>query len=282
MTPLKNPIAWIAGSIGVNILLWGGLAMGTNRQVASSNSQEIYVERVVIDQQGHKTLKVVEPKKIKEVVKKLREKPPSPQLPEPKFQPKPEQKPPDPGHNKLITAKTDTPLPAGPIVLPGGNVKQGAPVIQQPGQGGGTAPAGPKPDPTSIPLSPKPDPTPAPPPKPDAIPTPPPPSPTSPPAPTPPPAPKPKGPSRDAEPVSTVQPTIPEELLSQNFKKSVRVRVHIAPDGSFTVELRQTCGNADVDKLAMDALRRWKWRPKLVDGEPQPDTQTFRFEFEVK
>jgi TonB family protein len=276
MTPYRhavtNPLTWICGSVVFNVALWASLAVGTNRQIARSGQRELIFERITMDEHGHKKIKVVEPKKIKEIVKKLRE-----NLPKPK--------PEEPAHSRIVTAKPNPAAPnPGPAVLPDGNAKLGAPVVQQAGNGTGEAP------PKTDPVPPKTDPTPppkvdpTPPPKVD--PTPPPKvDPTPPPAPPPPPPPppvKPKGPSRDAEATSTVQPTIPDSLLSQEFKKSVRVRVHIAPDGSFTVELRSSCGNAEVDKLALDALRRWKWRPKLVDGEPQADVQTFRFEFEVK
>jgi len=249
-------------------MIWASLAIGTNRQIAISGPRELIFERITIDEKGRKKIKVVEPKKIKEVVKKLREQPSKPQ---------------EPAHSHVITVKNpEPPKPAdAPAVLPGGNAAVGAPVVQGNGNGTGAAPppTPPKVDPTPPkvdPTPPKVDPTP--PPKVD--PTPPPKvDPTPPP---PPPPPKPKGPSRDAEAISTVEPTIPDSLLSQDFKKSVRVRVHIAPDGTFTVELRSSSGNPEVDKLALDALKRWKWRPKLLDGEPQADVQTFRFEFEVR
>ena len=273
MTPFRrlatNPFTWIGGSILINAVIWASLAIGTNRQIAVSGPRELIFERVTVDEKGHKTVKVVEPKKIKEVVKKLREQPP---------------KPAEPAHNRIITVKNPEPAKPTdpPAVLSDGSAKLGTPVVQQPGAGTGSTPppTPPKPDPTPPKADPIPPPKvdPTPPPKVDPSPPPK----VDPSPPPPPPPPKPKGLSRDAEATSTVQPTIPESLLSQDFKKSVRVRVHIAPDGSFTVELRSSCGNPEVDKLALEALKRWKWRPKLVDGEPQTDTQTFRFEFEVK
>jgi outer membrane biosynthesis protein TonB len=49
-----------------------------------------------------------------------------------------------------------------------------------------------------------------------------------------------------------------------------------------TPSLRGTSGNSAVDELVLDALRRWKWRPALRDGEPVSSTQNFRFDFEVR
>ncbi len=92
--------------------------------------------------------------------------------------------------------------------------------------------------------------------------------------------PKPKGPTKDAEPTSQPYPEIPDDLKSQSFKTFVRVSVDIDETGAFTVTLRTSSGNADVDRRVLDALKRWKWKPALKDGEPVKSTQRFKFEFE--
>ena len=99
----------------------------------------------------------------------------------------------------------------------------------------------------------------------------------------PPPAPKPvpRGPTKDSEAISTVQPNIPDDLKQQDFKTFVRVKVNIQPNGSFSVTLRTSSGNAEIDKLVLDALNKWRWKPALRDGNAVESTQLFRFEFEV-
>jgi protein TonB len=79
-----------------------------------------------------------------------------------------------------------------------------------------------------------------------------------------------------------VQPSIPESLKQSEFKTSVRVRVEISADGSSSPSLRGSSGNSEVDERVLAALRRWRWRPALRDGEPVPSSQNFRFDFEVR
>lgn len=138
----------------------------------------------------------------------------------------------------------------------------------------------PRPQPTATPRpqpTPKPEPTPTP--RPEPTPTP---RPTPRPEPTPTPTPRPKGPTRDAVATRQVQPDIPDELKSGDFKSSVRVRVEVSADGSPSPSLRGTSGNADIDARVLAALRRWRWKPALKEGEAVASTQYFRFDFEVK
>jgi len=94
--------------------------------------------------------------------------------------------------------------------------------------------------------------------------------------------PRPKGPTRDAEPSDTTQPTIPEALRKSEFRSFVRVKVEVEADGSFTPILRTSSGNPEIDRRVLEALKRWRWKPALRDGEAVKSTQLFKFEFEVK
>jgi protein TonB len=82
--------------------------------------------------------------------------------------------------------------------------------------------------------------------------------------------------------VRTVKPSIPDSLRSGDYKASVSVRVEVAADGSAVPSLRSSSGNADVDGRVLEALRKWKWKPALKDGEPVASIERFRFDFEVK
>ncbi|HEX9998002.1 MAG TPA: TonB family protein [Abditibacterium sp.] len=143
-------------------------------------------------------------------------------------------------------------------------------------------PPAPEPEPTNTPRpeptpTPKPEPTPTPRPEPTATPVP-----TNTPRPVPTPTPRPQGPTRGAIAVRTAQPSIPEELRGGQFRTSVRVRVEIGADGSSSPSLRGSSGSSEIDSRVLAALRRWKWKPALKDGEPVASSQNFRFDFEVR
>jgi len=98
----------------------------------------------------------------------------------------------------------------------------------------------------------------------------------------PPPPPAPAGPTQDAVSTNQVNPEIPDELKNQDYKSFVRVKVDIAPDGSFNVTLRTSSGNAEIDRRVLAALKQWRWKPALKNGAPIASTQLFKFEFEVQ
>lgn len=121
-------------------------------------------------------------------------------------------------------------------------------------------------------------PRPAPPPTPqaDALPTPTQPAPAAPPVSPPVPA-APAAPvtiqSRAAHTVSQPMPVIPDELRDEAMHERATARFHIAADGSVTVELVQPTQNPRLNRLLLEALRRWKFDPALQDGKPVPSTQ---------
>ena len=240
----------------------------------------------------------------------VKPRPNPPETPQTNKATKPSPPKPQGAHNKTLVAKNPAAPDAG-YVKPGGNADLGKQLDNQNSGESKTNPkdyveptpeaqptAAPVPPPTPIP--PPPDPTPEPPaptpipeptatprPKPTATPKPEPtatprPKPTATPKPEPTATPKPKGPTKDAEPARQVKPRIPDELLNENFKSSVRVRVDIGADGSASASILSGSGNSRVDDLAIAALNKWRWKPALKDGEPVASSQRFRFEFEVK
>ncbi len=228
----------------------------------------------------------------------------------------PQKPPPEGAHHRTLVAQK--PAPDAGQVKAGGNANLGKPLNNQNFGEAKTNPKNyvpptpqpqpteaPAPQPTPIPppieptptprpqptATPRPAPTPTPKPEPTPTPTPTPtprPEPTATPRPTPTPrpeptaTPRPTGPTRDAQPTRQVQPDIPDELKNGDFKSSVRVRVEVAADGSSSPSLRGSSGNADIDSRVLSALRRWKWKPALKNGEAVASTRYFRFDFEVK
>ncbi len=191
--------------------------------------------------------------------------------PRPLVRPRPA---PPAAHHHVITAKG--PAPAHHTAQAGGHAQLGKPIgHQNAGQGTDNNQA-PPPQPQQQP-TPQPQPTPPQPPAPQPQPRP-----QPPPQPRPQPPPQPTGPTQDATPSNQVYPDIPDELKTGDYKSSVRVKVEIAADGSFSVTLLTSSGDTDIDRRVLDALKRWKWKPALQDGQPVASTQRFRFDFEVQ
>ena len=88
-------------------------------------------------------------------------------------------------------------------------------------------------------------------------------------------------PSQEAFPVQQIQPEIPSEVKSQDYKSYVSVKVEIQTDGSSIPYLKTSSGNDKVDNAVLAALSKWKWHPAEVHDQPVSSVRYFRFEFEV-
>lgn len=70
-------------------------------------------------------------------------------------------------------------------------------------------------------------------------------------------------------PLSRPAPNYPREALSRNIGGTVRVRAVIAVDGSVErMEVAESSGNRYLDRAAMEAVRRWKFKPAVRGGQP--------------
>ncbi len=102
----------------------------------------------------------------------------------------------------------------------------------------------------------------------------------APPAAPPAPAPPPSVADTDAVAVSRPAPRYPPEALRRNIGGSVRVEVTVAADGSVErIALAEGSGNRDLDRAAMEAVRRWKFKPALRNGQPVAATVIVPLEF---
>jgi protein TonB len=101
------------------------------------------------------------------------------------------------------------------------------------------------------------------------------------------PAPMPKQPVfTEAEPALPLeqepQPTIPDDLRAEALDKTCVVVCTVSPDGKATdVKVSQSSGNSELDNLALDAARKWKFKPGTRDGEPIESTVNLHIEFQV-
>lgn len=98
-------------------------------------------------------------------------------------------------------------------------------------------------------------------------------------------APAPAGPPVEADsvapvPISRPAPRYPAEALRRNIGGSVRVIATVAADGSVErMELAQGSGNRDLDRAAMEAVRRWRFRPAVRNGQPVSESVIIPLEF---
>jgi TonB family protein len=69
-------------------------------------------------------------------------------------------------------------------------------------------------------------------------------------------------------PVSRPPPRYPRDALRRNVGGMVRVKVTVATDGSVErLELAEGSGSRELDRAALEAVRRWTFRPAMRDGQ---------------
>jgi protein TonB len=76
---------------------------------------------------------------------------------------------------------------------------------------------------------------------------------------------------RKARPISgqTPPPDYPARALRDGASGTVLVLVHIGPDGVPTsTEVAQSSGSRELDRAAMQGVRRWRFEPAMADGPP--------------
>ncbi len=132
------------------------------------------------------------------------------------------------------------------------------------------APLPPAPAPPVTPPAPLPAPSPPPPP-PAPKPAPPVPTPAPPPAPV----------ITAAVPVSQPKPSIPDDLRDSDLNTSFNALFTIQADGSARVQMVSSTGNPALDALALDAAKRWTFRPATRNGQPIQSFLRLRVEFDV-
>jgi protein TonB len=296
---LGQRLRWaVLASVLINMMIWRAAA-AIARRPAHYNPPPVEITRVILDK-GRKIPKVVTKKQIQKRIAHIRKitpvHRPAPRprpvvhvvhhpRPVPVARPRPPrpthvaQRPPQGAHHRLLTALPGK-GPANPAELAvqaGGNAELGKPIEREnPGNAVVNPPAPVEQKP--VPPAPPPPPPPPPAPKPAKV--------AEAPAPVPEPAPEPPpkrhGPTRDAEPEEQVNPSIPDELKQGEYRSFVRVRVEVDADGTATPILRTSSGNPEIDRRVLDALKRWRWKPALREGEPVKSTKLFKFEFEVQ
>ncbi len=84
-----------------------------------------------------------------------------------------------------------------------------------------------------------------------------------------------------AVPLAQPHPEIPEDLRGSELNSIFEGVFTIHTDGTATVKTVSGTGNSTLDALALDAARRWKFRPATRDGEPVESYLRLKVEFDV-
>ena len=84
-----------------------------------------------------------------------------------------------------------------------------------------------------------------------------------------------------AQPIFNPEPVIPSHLLDECLETYCIARFKIMPNGSSTVKLDTSSGSTEVDELALETLRRWRFKPATMDGAAIEGTKKIKVEFKV-
>ena len=81
-------------------------------------------------------------------------------------------------------------------------------------------------------------------------------------------------------PISQPQPRYPRAALRAGIGGTTRVVVDVGPDGVPTsVSLDQGSGHRELDRAALDAVKRWRFRPAMANGQPTVGRLTVPIQF---
>jgi len=84
-----------------------------------------------------------------------------------------------------------------------------------------------------------------------------------------------------AAPVAQPRPAIPDDLRDADLNAAFEGLFTVRADGTATVKMVSSTGNPALDGLALDAARRWTFRPATRDGQPVESYLRLRVEFDV-
>ena len=78
------------------------------------------------------------------------------------------------------------------------------------------------------------------------------------------------------------KPVIPEDLLTENLDRSCVVDFIVGADGKpVSVKIAKSTDVQELDRLALQAANRWRFKPATRDGEPVESRVKLHIEFQV-
>ncbi|AIE86463.1 TonB family protein [Fimbriimonas ginsengisoli] len=85
-----------------------------------------------------------------------------------------------------------------------------------------------------------------------------------------------------AEPTYAPEPTIPDELRTEPFEKTLIVEADVDIDGKpANVHIATGTGIKQLDDIGLDTAKKYKFRPATLDASPVPQHVRFRIIFKV-
>ena len=86
----------------------------------------------------------------------------------------------------------------------------------------------------------------------------------------------------EAVALSQPQPAIPDELRSEALDKTFVAEFTVGADGApLEIKVAQSTGNRDLDRIALETARRWRFKPATRDGQPIQSRIRLHIEFQV-
>ncbi|MBX9948560.1 MAG: energy transducer TonB [Candidatus Obscuribacterales bacterium] len=86
----------------------------------------------------------------------------------------------------------------------------------------------------------------------------------------------------DALAIECPQPEIPASLHEECYKSCCLARFSISHEGKHEVSIISSSGSDEVDEIALATLRRWKFKPAMLNGKPVQSVRKIKVEFEVE
>ncbi|MEL1264297.1 energy transducer TonB [Pseudoxanthomonas putridarboris] len=84
-------------------------------------------------------------------------------------------------------------------------------------------------------------------------------------------------------PGQTPAPQYPSAAMRRGTEGTVMVRVQVGADGvPLSVEVQQRSGSRDLDRAAVEAVRRWRFQPAQRDGQPVVGSVTIPIDFKLR
>ena len=88
--------------------------------------------------------------------------------------------------------------------------------------------------------------------------------------------------NRDPQPVARIQPDYPPQAFRNHEEGTVLVRVNVDANGMATnSQVVNRSGSRELDGAAMDAVRKWQFKPALKDGKAIASTVDVPVEFKL-
>lgn len=86
----------------------------------------------------------------------------------------------------------------------------------------------------------------------------------------------------EATPTLSPQPTIPDDLRADALDKTFVAEFVVSPEGvPSDIKVAQSTGNDELDRLALDTARQWRFKPATRDGQPIESRIRLHIEFQV-